>query len=92
MDFVRPAHRDKGSLHGITVVVDAGDELWVGRCDEVTEEGVVLRDADVHRDAAGREAYLQKAVQVGHWPRVPHTVVPSARVVSIQKLDDLSVD
>ena len=88
---MRASHGNKGPLHGITVVVDAGDELWIGRCDEVTEAGVVLKDADVHREVEGREAYLAKAAQFGHWPRVPLTIVPSARVRSIEKLDDLSV-
>ena len=90
--MMRASHRSKGPLHGITVVVDAGEELWIGRCDEVTEEGVILKDADVHREAEGREAYLAKAVQVGHWPRVAQTIVPAGRVVSIEKLDDLAVD
>ena len=89
---MRTAHRDKGELHGITVVVDAGEELWVGRCDEVTEVGVLLKDADVFREIDGREAYLKKASQFGHWPRVPNATVPADSVLSIRRLDDLSFD
>ena len=86
------SHRDKGELHGITVVVDAGAELWVGRCDEVTEAGVILKDADVFREIEGRRGYLEKAAQFGHWPKVPNMVVPAASVVSIQRLDDLTFE
>ncbi|MEZ5313177.1 MAG: hypothetical protein R2862_05725 [Thermoanaerobaculia bacterium] len=41
------AHDAKHSLHGITVVVETdGPELFVGRCDDIDERGVHLRDAD----------------------------------------------
>ncbi len=35
-------HQGKSDLHGITVVVETrGPELYVGRCDDVTERGVI---------------------------------------------------
>ncbi len=89
---MRASHRDKGPLHGITVVVDAGEELWIGRCDEVSEAGVHLKDADVFREPTGRQDYLAKAARFGHWPRVAQALVPSDQVVSIEKLDDLNLD
>lgn len=47
-------HHHASPLHGITVVVEtAGDELWVGRCDDEDGERVILLDADVHSDEAG---------------------------------------
>ena len=44
-------HEDKHELHGITVVVDTvGDEIYIGRCDDMNEQGVLLLDVDVHKD------------------------------------------
>ncbi len=91
-------HDHKGELHGITVVVDMKDDrLYVGRCDTVLPEGVVLLDADLH-DASeakydgttmSKEAYLENATKFGVWPRIPHIVVPSAEVESVRKLADV---
>lgn len=87
-------HQDKGELHGITVVVETdGPELYVGRCDEVTDRGVVLLDADVHReggDGPSREEYLDRAARFGVWSRIEHLVVPRDRVVSIRRLGELA--
>lgn len=85
-----PAHQQRHELHGLTVVVETdGPELWVGRCDDVVEEGVVLRDADVHRDGGGappRAEWLARARAVGVWPRHPRVVVPAARVTAVRLL------
>ena len=44
-------HHDKHELHGITVIVDTtGPEIYIGRCDDIVAQGVILRDADVHRE------------------------------------------
>jgi len=89
----RTFHPDRGELHGITVVVETdGPELWVGRCDDVTPAGVVLHDADVHRegeDAKSRADYLARAAAVGVWKKFDHVVVPADRVRSIRKLSEL---
>ena len=65
-------HEHKHELHGITVLVETdGGELWIGRCDDVVAEGVVLRDADVHREGeteTPREAWLERARRLGVWP------------------------
>lgn len=92
-------HDHKGALHGITVVVDLqGDRLYVGRCDTVIDEGVVLLDADLH-DAGvpgkdgqclSKEDYLSKAARVGVWARIDRVVVPAAEVVSVQPLSELA--
>lgn len=83
-------HRDKGELHGMTVVVETdGPELWVGRCDDIVAAGVILHDADVHRDgesATSRAAYLARAAEIGVWARHAHVVVPAARVRSVRRL------
>ncbi len=82
-------HHDRGELHGITVVVETGAEVWVGRCDTADDRGVFLRDADVHREAEGRESFLRKASELGVWPRHPHVLIPQQTVVSIRRLGEL---
>ena len=86
-------HQHKGELHGITVVVDtAGEEIWVGRCDEVTDEGVILLDADVHKDGEGgrsKEEWLRKAAQFGVWKKFDRVVVPTASVASVRRLGEI---
>jgi len=86
-------HDDKHELHGITVVVDTeGDEVCVGRCDDMDEERVILRDADVHRDGdegRSKEDYVKRAAAFGVWPRHPVLVVDRRQVVSVRRLGDL---
>ena len=66
-------HHDKGSLHGMTVVVETqGARVFVGRCDTQTEKGIVLLDADAHDDGEGgrgREEYLRQVARLGHWKK-----------------------
>ena len=88
-------HNDKGELHGITVVVETdGPELFVGRCDTVTAEGVFLLDADAHRDGGevARAEYLRRASRFGVWPTIKQVVVPAARVVALRRLSELPGD
>lgn len=86
-------HDDKGELHGITVVVDTvGPEVYVGRCDEVAEHGVILLDADVHKDGENgrsKAQYLERAAQFGVWKKHDRLVIPHAQVASIQRLGEL---
>ena len=87
-------HDHASPLHGITVAVEtAGDELWVGRCDDEDDERVILLDADVHTEdgeaAGSREEWLARAVRFGIWPRHKRVVLPRGRVESIRRLGDL---
>jgi hypothetical protein len=86
-------HHDKGELHGITVVVDtAGPRVYVGRCDVVAPEGVVLLGADVHEEGPGRPSkaeFLAKAARVGVWARHDRIVVPTADVSRVTPLGAL---
>jgi hypothetical protein len=85
-------HEDKGALHGFTVAVDTdGPELFVGRCDTVTERGVFLLDVDVHveGEAGSKADYLRRVAAAGHWPRHARIVVPAPRVVSVRKLGEI---
>ena len=86
-------HQNKGELHGITVIVDTdGPEIFVGRCDDVTDRGVILHDVDVHRDGEGgrsKDDYVKRASQFGVWKKFDHLVVPNERVVSIRRLGEI---
>jgi hypothetical protein len=86
-------HHDKGELHGITVVVETkGPRVFVGRCDTVTPEGVLLLDADVHEEGEGRaskDEYLRRAARVGVWKKLDRVLVPAAEVEGIRPLSDL---
>jgi hypothetical protein len=89
-------HQDKGELHGITVVVDTdGPEVFVGRCEEVTGDGVILLDVDVHRDGEdgrSKEEWVTRAARFGVWSRHRRVLVPRERVVSVRRLGDLAED
>ena len=86
-------HDDKHELHGITVVVDTtGDEIFIGRCDDMNDRVVQLLDVDVHRDGeAGRskEDYVQRAAQMGFWKKHDRVEIPADLVTSVRRLGDL---
>jgi hypothetical protein len=83
-------HEHKHDLHGITVVVETdGDETWIGRCDDIVDAGVILRDADVFRagESEGElAAWLERAAQVGVWPHHRRVLVPALRVAAVRRL------
>lgn len=89
-------HHDKGELHGITVVVDTdGPEVWVGRCDTMTDKGIVLLDADKHEDGTdgvSKDAFVQKAARMGHWSRIPHVVIPSEKIHNVKRLGEVTAE
>jgi hypothetical protein len=86
-------HHDKHELHGITVVVDTiGEEIFIGRCDDMDDAGVRLLDVDVHREGeAGRSKadYVERAAQLGFWKKYDRVEIPADRVTSIRRLGDL---
>lgn len=86
-------HQAQGELHGITVVVDTfGARVFVGRCDTVTPEGVVLLDGDVHEETPGgptKDEWVRKAARVGAWKSFDREVVPAGEVSSIRRLGDV---
>ena len=91
-------HSDKGELHGITVVVDTkGSKVFVGRCDTVLPEGVILLDGDVHDETepgkdgspVSKDAYISKAAKFGVWKRYDRVLVPTEDVASIRRLGEL---
>jgi hypothetical protein len=86
-------HDDKHDLHGITVVVDtSGPEIFVGRCDDMDENQVLLVDADVHRDGDGgrsKEEYVARAAGLGYWKKHDRLRIDRRAVTSIRRLGDL---
>ncbi len=90
-------HDDKGALHGITVYAVAGDTVYVGRCDTLDEQRLVLHDADVHfegPDGVGQDGrtnaqYLQRAARFGVWKQHDLLVVPAAGLGPVRPLGDL---
>ena len=83
-------HHDRGELHGITIVVEtATGDLYVGRCDEIDEDRVILLDADVHRpgeDELSRDDYLERAERFGVWKKFHRLALPRASVTSVWRL------
>lgn len=86
-------HQNKSELHGITVVVDtAGPEIYVGRCDDMDDERVILLDVDVHRDGDGgrsKDAYVKRAAQLGVWKKHDRLVLDRRQVTTVRRLGDL---
>ena len=86
-------HQNKSELHGITVVVDTdGPEIFVGRCDDMDHQRVILLDVDVHREGDGgssKEEYVRKAAQFGIWKKHDHLVIDRARVTSVRRLGEI---
>lgn len=88
-------HDNLGELHGITVVVDTkGSVVFVGRCHEWTEKGILLHDADRHDEGEKglpKTDFLAKAAQFGAWPRFPSLFVAGEEIASVKRLGELSV-
>ncbi len=86
-------HRDKGELHGITVVVDTkGPKVFIGRCWEADHERIVLDDADEFEDGQDgrtKEEYVRRAAKVGVWKKHDRIVVPRSVVVSVTRLGEI---
>jgi len=86
-------HQGKHELHGITVVVDTtGAEIFVGRCDDMDERGIVLDDVDVHRDGEGgrsKEQYVEKAAAYGVFKKYDRLFIPQDKVASIRRLGEV---
>ncbi len=86
-------HDDKHELHGITVVVDTvGDEILIGRCEDIDLRGIFLVDVDLHRDGdegRSKQEYVERAARFGVWKRFDRVVVPTDKVASVRRLGDL---
>jgi hypothetical protein len=87
-------HQGKSELHGVTVVVDTtGPEIFVGRCDDEDERGIVLDDVDVHRDGENgrsKEEYVRRAARLGVWKKYDRLLVPRDRIASVRRLGEVA--
>ena len=74
------------------MVVDTeGPEVYVGRCDDVDDERVILLDADSHRDGDGgrsKEDYVRRAARFGVWKKHARLVLPRSAVTSVRPLGE----
>lgn len=90
-------HDDKGELHGITVYTQSGNTVYVGRCDVLDDDRLVLHDADVHvegpnglgDDERTHEQYLQRAARFGVWKKHDLLVLPAAELGPVRPLGEL---
>ncbi|HVR98605.1 MAG TPA: hypothetical protein VMW27_18460 [Thermoanaerobaculia bacterium] len=86
-------HQGKSELHGITVVVDTtGPEVFVGRCDDMDDRGILLNDVDVHQDGEGgrsKEEYVRRAAMLGVWKKHDRLFIPSDRIASVRRLGEI---
>ena len=86
-------HPERHELHGMTVVVDTdGPEIYVGRCDDMDDQQVILLDGDVHKDGDGgrsKDEYVERAAQFGVWKKFDRLVLPRAQVTSVRRLGEI---
>jgi len=81
-----PGHHE---LHGITVVLDTAERLWVGRFDSVTPKGVLLHDAGCYEDGVTegtREEYLARTLKFGVRATAKNVLVPEGAVRGMRQL------
>ena len=86
-------HQGKCELHGITVVVDTtGAEIFVGRCDDQDERGILLDDVDVHQAGDGgrsKDDYVKRASRFGVFKKYDRLFIPNDKVASIRRLGEV---
>ena len=94
MKAFQPDHQDRGELHGMTVVIETSDtRVYVGRYDQERDGLIVMKDADIFEEGQGsKEEYLKRAAQFGVWKKHDHVSIPSADVLSIRKLADITFE
>lgn len=89
-------HRDKGELHGITVVVDThGSEVFVGRCDTMDADAIVLLDVDQHEDGhdgRSKDDFVRHVARYGHWKKQERVVIPTTQIASVRRLGEITVE
>lgn len=87
-------HKDTHALHGITVVVDAGARVYVGRFHEQDDARILLLDADIHEEGAGghgKEEFIRRAAKFGVFKKHDYVEVPLSQVAGVRRLGDVTV-
>lgn len=89
-------HHDKHQLHGITVVVDTnGPRVYVGRCDDMDDTGIILLDCDQHDDGADGKSkidWLTRAAKFGVFPKQRKLVVAASEIATVRRLADITAE
>lgn len=89
-------HHDRSALHGITVAVDTrGAAIYVGRCDDMDEERIVLLDVDVHEEGQGgrsKHDYLRRAAEYGTWKKHDRLTLPMSEVAWVRPLGEIAAE
>jgi hypothetical protein len=89
-----PFRKDKGELHGVTVVVDTkGPKVFIGRCWEEDAEKIVLLDADEFEDGnngRSKQEYIHEAAKIGVWKKHDRIIVPRVVVASVTRLGEIA--
>ncbi|MBM4116709.1 hypothetical protein FJ251_03070 [bacterium] len=89
----RTFHHDRDALHGMTVVVLTAEAAYIGRCDDLRADRILLLDAGWHRegeDPGTRAEYLAKAAAYGVFPKALRLELPLAGVESIRLLGEIA--
>lgn len=88
-------HENRGELHGVTIIVDTvGSQIFVGRCDTLDGDRVVLLDADVHRQGDGgvsKEEYVSRAARQGIWKKLDHVAIDRTEIATIRRLGEIPI-
>ncbi len=81
-------NRKPGEFNGRTVVVETNDGfVRIGRCSRFEEGNLILVHLDeVKSDEIDKSAYLKKALQFGHWPRVEKVFIPLEAIDHLELL------
>ena len=86
-------HNDKGELHGITVVVDtSGPRVFIGRCDTLDDEKIILVGVAEHTDGdkgQSKEEFVKKSAKLGFWEHHSRIELPTSEIASITRLGEV---
>jgi hypothetical protein len=88
MKPIRP-HPDHHDLHGFTIAVDTGTEVYVGRCHDMDAEQIRMVDVDVHAyggDRGSRREYLERVAKWGHFKQHDRLALSRKDVVWLETL------
>ena len=78
-------------FHGVTVVVNIGDTVHVGKCHRLTTDVVLLQNGDTHiegEDGLSNDIFLQRTAKLGVWCKHDQIIVPMTDILTITPLKD----
>ncbi len=84
-------HDTADPLHGITVVAEAGDTVYVGRCHARENGTIMLLDVDLHTDGEDgktNQEYLNRAARFGVWKKHEQLVLKADDVTGLSPLSE----